>query len=440
MSKAEARKHFLVQTFDVRGKRIFGAFTSSVDFYLHYRLLDRKEHHEVIMGEKPQKPRFDIDLKIEKVPSGWEMNELGNKVRDAVIVACAHVLVGYGVLDHVNHILDTLSLYTSSSSTKYSLHIILHKYQHYNNREAREFFRLVVNQSVIDGVYNLGEAVRMAILDPGIYKSSQNFRMLGSGKRVEPPTPTPMIIRPKMYLNHINIGGITHRFPVPNENDPVDVMRLFRKSAITDVVGCTHIPIVLPVKPPIELRLDLPDGYQDTVTECVAQVEGGAFSIKRVHGSLFELKRDRPSKCCLCRRIHEAISPYVTISRYGEIVFHCRRAEDAHHSDTSIVTKLVIGSLNGVTVKEEVLGDCDDNDSDDEEEEEDDEETEKEEKAVEEHPKEGPVTFDHKAYRKPYVKYEKKSYHLSTPSSNVEYMRGKQSDFEYTRGQFTFKS
>lgn len=369
MSKAEASRHFLVQTFNQYGYRIFGAFRSSVDFYLYYRLLDIKEHHEVILGTSAQKPRFDIDLEEVKLPKGEVLFELGNRIRDAIIVACAKVLYKYKVIDHPNSILEKLSLYTSSTPSKYSLHIILDKYQHYNYKEALEFFKLVVAQSQHDGIYDLTVAVRLTILDPGIYKSSQNFRMLGSGKRVEKEVGKkmiPTIVRPKMYLTTIDIGGITHNFPQPKAGDEVDIMRLFRRSLITDVTTCVHIPIVVPIKPPITIHLDMPDGYEDAVMDAVNRVEPNTYTIRKSEGSLIDLQRDHPSTCCICRRQHEKISPYVTINRWGDILFHCRRAEDVHKTDTSVITRLIIGRVNDVRVKEEILGDVDDNDTDNE--------------------------------------------------------------------------
>lgn len=374
MSKAEASRHFLVQTFNEYGYRIFGAFRSSVDFYLHYRLLNIKEHHEVIPGASSQKPRFDIDLEISKMPkesSSEDMIVLGDKIRDAIIVACAKVLHEFKVIDGPNSILEKLSLYTSSTPTKYSLHIVLDKYQHYNHREALEFFKLVVEQSRRDGIYDLQAAVRATILDPGIYKSSQNLRMLGSGKRLEEDMVgkkiIPTIVRPKMYLSTIQIGGITHNFPVPKPGDEVDMMRLFRRSVITDVTGCVHIPVVVPIKPPVSIHLDLPDGYEDAVLNAVEHAEPNTYSIRKSEGSLIDLQRDHPSMCCICKRQHEKIPQYITINRWGDIIFHCRRAEDAHKTDTSIITRKTIGHISDVRVKEEVLGDCDDNDTSDEE-------------------------------------------------------------------------
>lgn len=331
-------KLFIVQTKNHREDYIFGAFKSSVDFYLYYRHLEIKQHHEVIPGFKPQKPRFDLDLDNQKLPSGENLNEFGDRIRNSILISCSNVL-----LEHKTPLesMDDFIIFSSSSTQKYSVHIILSSYYHNNHQEAKEFYFRVIENSKNNGVYDLSEAVKLGILDSQVYKSRQNFRLYLSGKKEGGE-----IVRRKTYVESINLFGNIHCFPqYPDEKSK---LRLFRKSCITDTVGCRYIPIVVPPKKKFDLVLNLPDGYENLLKGFIDEYYPGEFELLENKGSLITTKKLNPSYFCkICMRSHESNSPFLTINKYGDVKIHCYRAiEYANTSkDPNFFTWRKIGNM-----------------------------------------------------------------------------------------------
>lgn len=321
--RAEASNYFIVQSYyrarNGDYKRTFAAFRSSVDFYIYYRTCADKEHHEVILNL--QKPRFDIDLESSKLPSGYEsLEEYGNIIRNSIIITVSEVLRDLGV-----PLADFSSFVICSSHglNKYSTHIILADYMHTNCNEAKEFFRLIVEKSkTISGVIDLEEPLKNGILDGNIYKSIQSFRLIGSGKRDE----FGVIVRHKSYVRSISIYNTILEFEkIENAKDE---LRLFRRAAITDVVNCKHIPIVLPIKEEFQSNILLPDGIEVNIMSFVDLLDPDTFEVGEVKGSLITLIRKKRSYCTICNREHDRANPYVIVVTNGDIRFYCRQKHD----------------------------------------------------------------------------------------------------------------
>lgn len=352
--RAEAGKLFIVQSFkknkDGEYKRVYAAFVSSVDFYIFYYKLKEREHHEVIMGEVPQKPRIDIDLEIKNVPIEYKLNEYGDMIRDTVIESMLEVLSD---LKTPLESLDNLVICTSHSKVKYSCHIILAGMMHYSCEEAREFFNMIVRKSAELGTLNLESVVNVGILDPGIYKSLQNFRLIGSGKR----NGSGEIERIKTYQYRVVYKGSEITFP--EVKTAIEEMKLFRKASITDTTACKHIPVIVPLKEKIRDNVILPDGAEVDIFAMVDFFDPGAFEIADAEGSLVALRRIRSSKCVICTqnnqefcakyggvpevRIHDNISPFVIVKENGDVLFFCRRSPKGKNFRN-------IGNIKGVQV------------------------------------------------------------------------------------------
>lgn len=332
-------KLFIVRTNNNKGNYIFGAFKSSVDFYLYYRTLAQKEHHEVIPGSKPQKPRFDVDLDMTKLPKGENLIDYGDKIRDSIIISCSNVLSKLGVPLST---MDDFSIFTSSNDEKYSIHIILSSYCHNNNEEAKEFFYQVVENSKTAGIFDLADAIKIGALDGQVYKSLQNFRMYMSGKKVDGK-----IVRPKLYLPAMSLLGSVHYFPTYTTEK--EKLKLFRKSCITDVVGCKHIPIILRPKPKFESNINLPDGYQDAITEAINNLYPGVFELHEEINTLITTKKRHSTYYCkICLRVHETVTPFITIDKSGYIKLFCYRAIEYARTQQSpyFVPWKCLGRLN----------------------------------------------------------------------------------------------
>jgi hypothetical protein len=339
--RAAAGKFFLVQTFYKTNEgynRVYYAYTSSVDFYIYYYKLKEREYHEVILGERSQKPRFDIDLESNKVPNGFKLETFGHLVRDTLIESILEVLIDLGT---PLKSLDQLIICSSHSKAKYSCHIIISGMMHYNNEEAREFFNLVTRKSEQikenDKAHlSLESVIAMGILDNQIYKSIQCFRMIGSGKRDSNGN----LVRTKNYQRYVEYKGVLITFP--EIITAKDEMNLFRRASITDTTGCTYIPVIVPKKKEISNKIILPDGAEADIMPMVNFFDKDIFEVLDTNGSFIALKRLRPSYCVICNRTHDNTGPFVMVRDDGSVYFYCRRAPKGNNNRK-------IGNIDGVT-------------------------------------------------------------------------------------------
>jgi hypothetical protein len=305
-----------------------------------------KEYHEVVLGEMNQKCRFDIDIPYEtftrakplrsllireETEEKWEEIEslmrLGNRLIGKLIDSVREVFLTYDI--KIEPPVD-ISFHTShsfESPIKYSAHLIFPNHCHFNYEEAKEFYRLVVE----NGGVTLKVAESYGALDGSIYASLKSFRMEGStkgGKR--PKTRTPLPYNGKIYK-------------LPIINNPRDELSLFRQSCITDCCSTIRIPVIIPEKKVFISNVTLPPETEDKIAKHI----GDDFVVEEIKGGLIVLKRLRPSFCALCNREHEADNPYLTVKKNGEVYFHCRRAVKERN-------KYKIFDLDGIKCEDEV--------------------------------------------------------------------------------------
>lgn len=304
-------------------RRLYAAFNSSVDFFYFYKYEPHnKEYHEVILGEKQQKARFDIDIPYEnyvklshmrgmivkdatEISVEW-MIRMGNRLVSKIIDAIIQVMNGFNIKIDVS---KDIAFYNSHSLEmepyKYSAHIILPNYCHFNYEEAKEFYKMVVN---CDDILQFSE--KAGLLDGSIYSSLKSFRMVESTKSG---------LRPKIRAP-LPYKGVIYDPPIAQNK--AEVIDIFRESCITDCTSTDRIPVILPEKEVFVSKVKLPPQTESILIPFL----GDDFSIIEVKGGLILLKRLRPSYCQLCHREHEAENPYLTVKENGDVYFHCRRA------------------------------------------------------------------------------------------------------------------
>lgn len=337
-----AYTNFIVYRIEDNGFRKYAAFRSPVEFFYFYRRQPKpREYHEVILGEKEQRPRFDLDISYDnyskaiplrglvireakEISVEW-MVRMGNRIVGKIIDGIKVVMGNFGlkfnvekdVLFYNSHLLEELPY-------KFSAHIILTNHSHFNYEEAKEFYRMVSETDIA-----LHIAEKDGIVDASIYSSLKSFRLLGStkdGKREKVVAPLPyngQIYEPKE--------------PSTTKEEIIQ----FRQSCITDTNSTTHIPIILPDKKIYDSKVKLPDSIEEIIIPHI----GEDFVVEEVKGGLILLKRLRPSYCNLCHREHHNDNPYLTVRENGDVYFHCRRATNDNgkyqicHIDGIVVNK-----------------------------------------------------------------------------------------------------
>jgi len=142
-------------------------FQSRGQFWDYYDSLDQKHLEEVIFGDLPQFPKFDIDIK------GKSQDD-----KDAVVDILRQIIDGIKdtISDEYQCTIDTVIVLEASGFTrgqwKYSFHIILPQYAFRNHLQARMFYRRLIHRLPAD--------ISKYVDD--VNKSIQNFRMYGSSK------------------------------------------------------------------------------------------------------------------------------------------------------------------------------------------------------------------------------------------------------------------
>ena len=298
--------------------REYGAFASSVDFYNYFLHTHKQEFHEIVLGERPQKFRVDVDLTPEKCPDEIDIWTFGNTLRDLIIEAISETLLDYKInIDVARNILYCTSHSSDfkTSKSKFSAHIILADYYHYNYEEALYFFDKMIEKNKI-----LEQSVKDGIIDRSIYSTNHSMRLLGSTKKGE---------RIKSFVSKIKYKGECIEFQYKDSRmDPG--LSLFRRTCITDVIGCSRIPVELP--PKINKKYDnvnLPEGYEQVINDMLNKYEGpGIYEIKSATDSgIIDLGRKHPSMCKICRRVHDKIDPFLRIASNGVVYYYCRQSK-----------------------------------------------------------------------------------------------------------------
>lgn len=309
--RSQASNLFLVYSMNEEGYRSYAAFRSATEFYHYYITVEEPEIHEIILGEKSQKCRFDIDLTPDKAPDGMDLHDFGDQIREAIFDSMRDILKTYNVeLDIGKHIVYC----TSHSKVKYSAHLILAYYYHNNYEEALTFFDQIINNDEL-----LKIAVKNGIIDRSIYSTNHSMRLLGSYKSG---------VRVKSLVNDIIHHNEVISFSHPSGKH-ANLMK-FRRSCITDTVGCKYLPVIVPIKVKMNIsNVILPAGYEDIIMELLVKYEGGKenYEIRGVtDAGLIDLKRKHPSYCKICKRTHEKIDPFLRITPGGVVNYYCRQS------------------------------------------------------------------------------------------------------------------
>lgn len=305
-----------------KGKMIhlFAYFDSYLEFFRYMAKFNSKNRNffEVILGELPQKPHFDIDVDDKECNNfaGMESKtceEVGNILYQAVIQGCIEVCQDFNIPIDIEH--DIL-LYSSHGETKQSYHLVLNNKCHDGNAEAKAFYQAVVAKvSVITG----GKYLKF--IDDAVYNPRQQFRMMGCQKYGSN--------RPKIFYEEFKYHGKTYRHQYIEDVTDEDAHKLaiMYESLVSFVSGCTFLPSLVPPKP-VYNNINIADVCDDTVAKCIrmmkATIADSPFTFRTVKGGLILLTREAPSRCPLCNKIHENQDPYIYIAN-SKVFWDCRR-------------------------------------------------------------------------------------------------------------------
>jgi hypothetical protein len=305
-----------------RTAKAFTFFPSVAELYEYVQTFrwETRSFFELIPGNWPQKPHFDLELDAPVDATGHADLASLAVVEDTLqetITALRQVWSEVGrSLD-----LGDILLYSSHGPQKRSYHIVIGGVYHTDHLAAKGLYTVVKERL----------SVRcQPYLDVKVYSSNQQFRMLGSQKHGSG--------REKIWHRTWTYQGqeITCRRPGATP------LAALTESLLSQIGGCTLLPPWQPANRPTH-PVAFPDQELDPAVvvralEKFAQSPlGGDAVYRNLSGPYICLRRIRPAFCQLCQRIHEKDHPYLRVIR-GQVYWYCRRGP-----------RLLLGEVDTVT-------------------------------------------------------------------------------------------
>lgn len=273
--------------------------------------------YEMIRSEIPRKPYFDIDLPEEK---DFDIN----KLKDILIE----------LLGDKTKIL----VFTSHTETKKSYHLVIDNLAFSDHKQLQNFYEKTVEK--------LDESDREYV-DGSVYKSVQQFRMVGSQKYLKSNT---KILAP----------DLSHNYTLPKNlvSNPIGIFNY--NLAISLISNTSYCSFIQGYDFKKEENSNIGIG-----TSC----EGDVEDILRIFYSLYSpddfkfseckerngnlliiLRRLNPTFCKKCERIHEHENPFlITIGEFRSIYFYCRRKDK---SDSEYLGSLGIPKIENISIED----------------------------------------------------------------------------------------
>jgi len=281
--------------------RRFTMFRSPVEFKKFESSVadDEKCFFEVIMGKRPRKPYFDIDVSLEEYPDMKESKM--NYLIDILIENIKDLLVDYN---------PKILVFTSHRPDKLSYHIVVDKVFLETNEDSKLFAEKVLPMEMKE------------FADSKVYNSAQQLRIVNSTKYGK---------NNKKVIKY----ALSENFYIPKDiklSNFKKEMYILYASLVTFTSECTLYRIEgrkkrKPMRKGNASELDI-----DKAMECLHKRYTN-FEFKQareLNGNiLIELVSNGPYHCNIHNRIHENENAYITIKGMMKNVwFDCRRIEE----------------------------------------------------------------------------------------------------------------
>lgn len=307
--------------------RIYALFDSYLDFFYYMQKfpLNERAFYEIIFGELPQKPHFDIDIDLEKFSGLYpqeNMDVVAEILREAVITACIQVLSENMITIDIE---KDILLYSSHGQTKRSYHLILNNKCHDGNKEAKAFYDAVMRKTAI-----ITNNKYLEFVDGSVYSPRQQFRLIGCQKQGSN--------RPKVFYEQFNLQGKTYTHEYTEDVTDVIIKKLtiIYESMISFTSGCIFLPSLIPPSGPKQIYnnkpSDIPDLDESSANYCFnllrQKMSFCPFSIREITGNMILLHRHAPSHCPICNQEepHQKEHPYIFMVG-GKVYWDCRRSD-----------------------------------------------------------------------------------------------------------------
>lgn len=298
-----ARSVIVCRQDEYRKYAVFNSFNEFGQYLFDHSNPRDKCYYEVIRGNMPHKMYFDIDLHLDKYPD-ISPPELMNTLVHAIIGHFAHV----GVTR------DDCIITSSSLGSKASYHLVIDNWYVYNAVQARLNFEHILAR--------MPSRFHPA-LDAGMYKSLQQFRLLGCCKYQPDPNQP---IRTKV-LDPMSTWRMKEKIPSKCNPEFFIHTTVLRHTMVSRVNGCHCLPIIeVPERPHTEIVSIGPEAVAQIQTAIVNFHDGEeTFKFKKFKDGYVIFERTRPAYCPTCQRHHQHENAFAFVNQEMEIIFGCRR-------------------------------------------------------------------------------------------------------------------
>jgi hypothetical protein len=328
------------------GSMLFTSFDDHIKFYEYQNKLQdvNRCFFEEILGESQQKLYFDLDINLLETPDmPYE------DVKDDLIIAILNTFASFGITLQINR--DIL-VCTSHSDIKKSYHVIVDNHCLPNCEHNKALYQIV--KSKLNPAYKHPD---------DLYKSLQQFRILGSQKRGSG--------RPKVFLEKWSLRGIPIEYEYPDDLTGDKKLYQLSRTLISNTTNCKVLPYVSINDLALVLnKSQRMKKFEESQIQISSDIALKAFNkliefsgmnqhdpkfpykYNKIVNNMVLLKRIKPSQCRICNVIHENQDPFLFINKVGNVYFDCRRSTE--HGD-GIHKTLPIGTLDGFTYKQTKL-------------------------------------------------------------------------------------
>lgn len=314
--------------------KLYSYFENYVDFYCYMVNsipIEERSFFEVVFGSFAQKPRFDIDMELEKIKAKYpeeDIEVVSKYVVDTLITSCIEILKEVKVDVDIQ---TSVLIYTSHSDKKKSFHIVLNRLYHRNNVQAKNFYMHVMDRFKTKSQNKYAEFV-----DGAVYSAKQQFRILGSQK---PGTGRIKTFHPTFdYLDQL----YSHIYYEELEDETLlDLCKLY-ESLLSFISGCRMLPDFKEKERVVQQSIFnyLPKQNKESsvlleINNDIAKLAFEKLKLvmnpcpfsyhEKFNKNIVELNRNAPSMCPNCNRVHDAQHPFLSITEHGHIYWNCRQ-------------------------------------------------------------------------------------------------------------------
>ena len=303
--------------------KLYGVFENYLNFAKFFLQVnpDLRSFFEIILGERLQKPHFDIDMELTEEQLSENLSE---KVLEDLI-STLKILIPELSLE------KDVCIYSSHSqngnSNKRSYHVVINHYCHTNNKEAKAFYYSVMK-------FLPKEYFDNGWVDHAVYSKTQQFRIYQSKKLHSDRT--------KVFHESWYFKGeiVKHIYDEVAENEDMQFLINLDESLVSARPGTCKLLLSFAIPEEFRKNKEFETGENveyDLAMEAISlfahsigttpESSNFAYVFDRVEGPFVILKRRKPSKCRLCLRVHNHQNPYLFITPDTlNVFFHCRRA------------------------------------------------------------------------------------------------------------------